>query len=510
MTSVKFGKSLGGDDAVHFHSTPPPVAERMASLLAAALPEDAREIRLLDPGIGDGALSVAAVKALREANHDVAVTGIDLSTDLLAAAALNLTSPGASAALRKEDFLRESVVGGFDAAICNPPYGKRSQPELGERILLEYREAISGHPNLFALFIHKIIRSLRPGGVCVIICPKSLMSGPYFRGLRQFMREQGAIETLLLFDQRFGLFEGVLQGVFVFQFRRGAHQGPCKVKRVLGPAEEDSWVVETPYADARFGYRILPGSSATNRALLLKALSYPVTVAERFAVETGPLVWFRHKQRLIESRADGSDVPVVWSDQIEPGHITKGRKADRLRVVGRNTFALTQSKIGPALVTKRITAPEEDRRLVAGLTSQPMWSRPIIFENHTNVIRSRNRKIDDVVRLELLLGTRLYDDLLRALSHNTQVGAADLRILPFVRLPLATHERDMVLRSADGGADLRELVDLHAINNRLLEELSAADFCNPDESVHRDVVHLTLPLSEPTNASVDGRKAVDG
>jgi SAM-dependent methyltransferase len=501
---------VNDQEAVHFHSTPPIVAERMASLLRSALEDGQPRVRLLDPGVGEGALSVAAAGALAESGCEVAVTGIDVSSELLGAAEANLSAARVQASLHKSDFLRESNLNGFDAAICNPPYGKRSQAELGEGILLEYKEAISGHPNLFALFIHKIIRALRPGGVCVIICPKSLMSGPYFHALRRFLLEQGSIENLLLFDQRFGLFEGVLQGVFVFQFRKGALQGECTVHRVISSEGEDRWVIDTPYAEGdEFAQRIIPGSSASNRELLLKALHYPVSIADRFPVETGPLVWFRHRDRLLRTSAAEDAIPIIWSDQIEQGYISPGRRPDRLRSAGMNRFALTQSKLGPALVTKRVTAPEEERRLVAGLTASPLWSRPVIYENHTNVIRSKGGDIDELVRLELLFGTDLYDDLLRALSHNTQVGAADLRILPFVQLPLEEGEREAVLKAAEEGMALPELLDLGKVGDRLLEVLSASNFGDPDIAANGNVVHLTLPFGEPASGSIDGRKPVD-
>ena len=502
---------MADHEAVHFHSTPIEVATRMADLLASSLTGGSRTVRLLDPGVGEGALAVAASKAFADRSLEVTVTGMDVSSELLESANVNLASTGVTPDLRKGDFLTDREIGEFDAVICNPPYGKRAQAELGEAILLEYREAISGHPNLFALFIHKIIRALRPDGVAVVICPKSLMSGPYFKGLRKFMHEQGAIEQILMFDQRTGLFEGVLQGVWIFVFRKSAVQGKCIVHRMGSPAEEDRWVVDTPYGDGeKLAYRIIPGSSAADRELLVAALHYPRSVSDCFAVETGPLVWFRHKDRLCEpAPMEEEVVPIIWSDQVEHGYITAGRRTDRLRGAGRNRFALSQSKLGPTLVTKRITAPEEERRLVAGLMSSRWWSRPVIYENHTNVIRSLCNDVDQLASLKLLFATDLYDDLLRALSHNTQVGAADLRILPFVEIPLGHREKEAVLDAAENQVALSELLDLRSVGDRLLEVLSTPSLCDPNVGVDGDVVHLTLPFSEPANGSIDSCKSVD-
>ena len=325
------------------------------------------------------------------------------------------------------------------------------------------------------------------------------------------MLEEGSIEHLLLFDQRFGLFDGVLQGVCIFSLRKGAQQGPCTVHRVFGPFEEDCWTVDNIYAGGdRYACRIIPGTSRENRGLLEKALLYPVAINDRFKVETGPLVWFRHRDRLIAAEAlTDQAVPVIWSDQLDEGHITIGRRVDRLRLVERNRFALTQSKLGPALVTKRVTAPEEKRRLVAALIPSCLWNRPVIYENHTNVIRPKRGELDELVHLSLLYATGLYDELLRALSHNTQVGAADLRLLPYVNFPVTDDERRAVLTSAEDRVPLSSLISIEKIGDCLLEVLSAARLSDPDVGVRSDVVHLSLALGESSSGPVHGRETID-
>lgn len=496
--------------AVHFHATPEPVADLMASLLIELAEPRTSSLDLLDPGIGEGNLSVAAHRAFSSEGIEVRIRGVDLSDDLLSKAAARLRSQRAEFSLTQTDFLRASGLGEFDAVICNPPYGKRSQAALGPRLVAEYRSAISGHPNLFALFIHKIIRLLSANGVAVIICPRSLLTGTYFAALRRFMAENVSVERLIIFDQREGLFDDVLQGVCILGLRKGIRQGACRVTRLDSRGHAENWRIDGLYTDGdRLDYRIIPGRDVNSRRLIERALTHPLRLGDRFIVETGPLVWFRAKARLATAKDDAQAVPVIWSDQIGEGFIHEGRREDRVRQVAANAFALSQSKLGPALVVKRVTAPEEPRRLVAGVTPHQLWRRPVIYENHTNVLRSRTGNAEEVLLMGAMFATDLFDQLLRMLSENTQVGAAELRLLPWPTWSFTDRQRSATLNAVATRRPLSELFFFAELEERLLEKLSSAEFRNPDVSTGRDVVNLTLPIGEPPSGAVDRRESLE-
>src|SRR5690606_30581447 len=131
-------------------------------------------------------------------------------------------------------------------------------------------------------------------------------------------------------------------------------------------------------------------------------------------------------------------------------------------------FAAKLSKIGPAVVVKRVTAPEEPRRLVAGIMPPEDWKVPVLYENHTNVVRSKSGVVGDVVALGLLFATNLFDVLLRMLSETTQVGAADLRLLPWLGQMLNEEQRAAVLKAVADHEPLSELVFLPELEERLL------------------------------------------
>jgi len=496
--------------AVHFHATPEPIADLMAGLMMDLMGREPAQVHLLDPGIGEGSLSVATYRALTGAGRQVQLVGVDLSQELLQHATGRLEMEGAALNAIQTDFLRVRDLGEFDAVVCNPPYGKRSQAALGPQLVAEYRDAISGHPNLFALFIHKIIRTLRNRGVAVVICPRSILSGSYFSALRKYMAENVSIERLVTFDQRDGLFDQVLQGVCIIGIRKGVRQGPCTVVRFDSAGSPNSWEIDNLYIDgARLDHRIIPGRDSSSRVLIERAVSFPVSIGDRFQVETGPLVWFRAKTGLIAPRRLEEAAPVIWSDQIANGYIHAGRREDRMRNVALTPFAASLSKTGPAVVVKRITAPEEPRRLVAGIMPPEDWKVPVLYENHTNVIRSKSAVAVEVVALGLLFASNLFDEFLRMLSETTQVGAADLRLLPWLGRVLNERQRAAALEAVADHEPLSELVFLSELEERLLEELTATELRDPHIGSRSDVVDLTLPFGEPAGRPIRSGEAID-
>jgi release factor glutamine methyltransferase len=92
-----------------------------------ALVRDVQAPRVLDVGVGSGAIALA----LKDERPDAVVTGVDVSGDALALARENAARLGLDVELREGD---ESVAGdGWDLVVSNPPYVdslEGLQPEL--------------------------------------------------------------------------------------------------------------------------------------------------------------------------------------------------------------------------------------------------------------------------------------------------------------------------------------------------------------------------------------------
>jgi release factor glutamine methyltransferase len=84
---------------------------------ALALAEGIERPRILDVGVGSGAIALA----LKDERPDARVTGIDVSQDALALARENAERLGLEVELRQGDGV-EAAAEGWDVVVANPPY----------------------------------------------------------------------------------------------------------------------------------------------------------------------------------------------------------------------------------------------------------------------------------------------------------------------------------------------------------------------------------------------------
>jgi release factor glutamine methyltransferase len=93
-----------------------------------AVAEPMRTPRILDVGVGSGAIALA----LKHERPDAEVTGVDVSADALALARENAERLGIEVELRQGDGA-ETAAEGWDVVVANPPYVENLeelQPEL--------------------------------------------------------------------------------------------------------------------------------------------------------------------------------------------------------------------------------------------------------------------------------------------------------------------------------------------------------------------------------------------
>lgn len=422
------------------YATPAPIARVMAEMLLAGGPEG--EIRLLDPGVGAGALTLAVLERL-SAKHaaDVTVSAYDVDPHAASLARRHvgeLSGGRQFGTVSVQDYLTTPPPTiGYTHAILNPPYKKFSTRDPRQANL---REAGISTVNLYAAFVWKAITELAPGGRLVAIVPRSFANGSYYRSFRRFLRKHTELLAVKLFDDRRAAFahDSVLQeNVIVSLVKRTsgpASSPPHHVSLLSGDAFEvveqtavaaaDAWWDEDGECllriDSRQRSESLPPARLTDLGL---------------SVSTGPVVDFRAAQHL-RPESDPEAYPL-----LRPRHFSAGRchwpRATGKRAGGIVLNDDTRSHFWPAgtyVVVRRISSKEEPRRVVASLLSPGDFEHDLLcFENHLNVFHDGRRGIDSQLARGLCayLNSETVDRFLRTISGHTQINATDLRVLPY-------------------------------------------------------------------------------
>ena len=439
--------------------TPPAVAEFMASLIEA--PKE--DLRILDPGAGVGALSVALVsKLLGRARRPRSIQLVAYELDQSLASGLQNTialcreecdAQGVrfTGEVRERDFIVDAtrfVTGdmeapalpSFDCAILNPPY-KKIRTDSTERFLLE--AAGLETTNLYTGFLYLAARLLTDGGELVAITPRSFCNGPYFRPFRKAYLREMQFERLHVFETRDSAFgdDEVLQENVVFRsVKASPGPRPVVVSSSASPLDPDIRLREIPHdqvvepAAKDYFIHIVPDELNGSLAESMRRL--PAALDELgIAVSTGRVVDFRATEHL--RRSPGPDtVPLVY-----PGHLVEGgvrwprenfKKPNALADVPETQALLVPS--GNYVLVKRFSAKEEPRRVVAAVfqPSNAPTDR-IGFENHLNYYHQRGAGLPlDLARgLAAFLNSTAVDSYFRHFNGHTQVNATDLRALRY-------------------------------------------------------------------------------
>jgi adenine-specific DNA-methyltransferase len=427
----------------------------MASLFAR--PCD--HVRILDAGAGAGALLAALVVDLcarRELPESIEVTAIDSDPEMIPhlERAMNLCNTACTQAgirfegiVRCEDFLSEAIAhlddrlfagptGGFSHAILNPPYRKINSESHTRRLL---NEAGLETTNLYAAFVWLCARLLQPGGEIVAITPRSFCNGPYFRRFRRSLLEMLSLRRIHLFESRKKAFadDSVLQENIIFYGTRGDQQpehvtisvstgfdfGQTAIRQVpfdqvVLPSDADSFIHVIEGDD---GHRVM--ESMDRFCTTLDDLGLEVS--------TGRVVDFRAREFLHQAPEPGT-VPLIYPFHFDGGFVrwpvANAKKPNAILAANETQTLLVEA--GYYVLTKRFTAKEEPRRVVASIYDPNRIDAPVVgFENHLNYFHASGRGMAAGLAkgLAVFLNSSLFDDYFRLFSGHTQVNATDLR-----------------------------------------------------------------------------------
>lgn len=444
----------------------------VSSLLASMFEGFSPEEKLLDAGAGVGSLTSAVVnEAMKSDCKRLGSTCYEISEELHPYLTENLAicserapynNLGFRAEIIKKDFIASSIanlksptIKRYSKAILNPPYlkiGAKSE----ERALLRSVEIETG--NLYSAFVALAIKQLEKGGELVAITPRSFCNGPYFNDFRKLLLNECSLNKLHVFHSRKSAFkvDKVLQENVIYHLTKGEPQREM-VTIVSSSCAEDPSPVEyqLPFEEVvqprnphRFIHII---TNEEEREIANKAGNLPCGLEDLgIQASTGKVVDFRTRENLSQEYVPGS-VPLIFPQHMRNGVLTwpspEGKKPNAL-LHNEKTESLMVPN-GTYVLTRRLTAKEERRRLTASIYTPDTADVPVVgFENKTNYFHANGEPLEENLArgLWLFLNSTIVDLYFRQLNGHTQVNATDLRSLRYPSREMLTelaHEENI-------------------------------------------------------------------
>lgn len=434
-----------------------------ARLLASMFDKPRSSIRLLDAGAGVGSLSAAFVAQVCQAEKKpeyLSITAYEIDPNLteylgeaidMCRVECERSGIQFTAEIVQEDFIETSVymlersllspsLKEFDCAILNPPYRKINSSS-GHRQLL--RKIGIETTNLYTAFLWLASYLLVPGGELVAITPRSFCNGSYFKNFRKAFLECMQFQQLHVFEARNKAFkdDAVLQENIIFHAIK-SKSNDSEVEIISSASSEDKvpsvrLISHTQLVspdDPNQYIPIVTDSLGQQVAKRIIALSWTLKDLD-VSVSTGRVVDFRATKFL---RADPSHdtVPLLYPGHIINRSITWPRpgykKPNAIVACPESDSLLVPS--GIYVLTKRFTAKEESRRIVAAVFHPDKYPYGRVgFENHLNYYHQNGSGLPERLAwgLAAFLNSTLVDEYFRQFNGHTQVNSGDLRSLKY-------------------------------------------------------------------------------
>lgn len=434
--------------------TPPGLAQRLMDLATQA-GVDWNLCRVIDPACGGGAFlapvaariaSASAHLPARQVVRAVAerLRGVEIdpfaawTSQVFLEVAVMEVCRAANERLPQivgiGDSLLQNVTDTYDLVIGNPPYGRVT---LSREVRERYRRSLYGHANLYGLFTDLAVQMTCPGGVIAFVTPTSFLAGAYFKSLRHLLATGAPPASLDFVSVRKGVFDDALQETLLATYKRGDRSKGAAV-HFISPNGYSEVAVRPA------GRFVLPSSvgapwmvprNSDQEALITLLRRMPHRLKNYgYEVNTGPLVWNRHKGQLARHPSPGT-LPLIWAEGVTPD----GRFVFRAAKKNHEPFFRPQPgddwliSHKPCVLVQRTTAKEQCRRLIAAELPNKFLRlhQAVVIENHLNMIRPSNG--DPGVApgvLCALLNSDIVDKAFRCLSGSVAVSAYELEALP--------------------------------------------------------------------------------
>ena len=456
QAALKLDQAKRGEQGQYM--TPAPTAELLASMFENL----SGDVSLLDAGAGVGSLTAAFLQRVVQEGNVKKITATACETDKVLINNLHDSMTLFAEVARKQqiqwhsniiqtDFIESAVnqlqaisvdatpITRYNKAILNPPYFKIGS-KSHHRKLLQQVDIETG--NLYSAFVALAIKLREPGGELVAITPRSFCNGPYFKGFRNILLENTALKKIRVFNSRMKAFKGdkVLQENVIFHLVNGEQQGDVEISSSTCAEDRNPIIRIAPFHEVvnpdnpdRF-IHIVTSEQEADIAVKVGGLPYSLSDLG-LDVSTGKVVDFRTRDNL-RMEPETKTVPLIYPMHLKNGSVVwpiKNLKKPNALLNNSQTTKLMVPN-GTYVLTRRLTAKEEKRRIVASLYESSVADVDVVgFENKTNYFHALGKPLPvDIARgLWLFLNSTIVDQYFRQFNGHTQVNATDLRSLRY-------------------------------------------------------------------------------
>lgn len=416
-----------------------------------------KNIRILDPGSGEGRLAIALLERLLVDNKSnikkIEIILYEIDTEVikylddnmkLVAKKYNQQGIQINYIIKNENFIETSLEDNirYDYVIMNPPYKKLAVDSQDNKILEGKGIKV---PNYYAAFISIAKRKLSNGGQIVAIIPRSFCNGLYYKSFREDILEDLAIEKIHLFESRTDIFkdDSVLQENVIIHLvkRKIVNNYQVNILHSYNALMDDISISRRNIHDVVLRddknkvIRIMRYGEEQEICRRIQSLKYSLDDLE-IEVSTGPVVDFRENPESLLKESADETVPLLFCEHIQQMRI-QWPKED---VKNYNYIKLnneTKSRLRPKgnyVLVKRMTSKEEPRRIVAALCEKESMDYSFYgFDNKLNYFHKNKEGISEKLAkgLVIYLNSTIIDIYFRTFSGSTQVNAHDLRSLKY-------------------------------------------------------------------------------
>jgi adenine-specific DNA-methyltransferase len=311
-------------------------------------PECSDVMRILEPSAGTCEIVLAA----HEAYPDATIDAIEYNDTIFAATAETINQTNINYV--KADFTRwNSGSAKYDIIVGNPPYvvcGKEDVPA-------QYKDYVTGRPNLFCTFMLHSISMLAPGGVLAFIIPTSFLNAAYYSKTRNYMKTMGTILDIINFtkDNKFIETQQATIGLIYRLHSSSVPTTECKFSMKVG----DNYMFTENAEDVK---EILRGSTS------LKDLG--------IQVKTGTIVWNEHKDILTD---DATKTLLIYNSNVAK---TNSVEILQFNNDEKKQYITMDGSTGPCIVVNRGNGNSAYQLTYAYVDGK----RPYLVENHLNMI----------------------------------------------------------------------------------------------------------------------------